>query len=44
MTLLTAALLDGYLRDWVDLLVRWLHVIAAITCSHRTSRSIQSRR
>lgn len=27
---LLAAVLDGYLRDWIDLLVRWLHVIAAI--------------
>ncbi len=25
-----AALLDPYLRDWLDLLLRWLHVIAAI--------------
>jgi uncharacterized membrane protein len=25
-----ALALDGYLRDWLDLLVRWLHVIAAI--------------
>jgi uncharacterized membrane protein len=30
MTPLLAAVLDGYLRDWIDLLVRWLHVIAAI--------------
>jgi uncharacterized membrane protein len=22
--------LDPYLRDWLDLLLRWLHVIAAI--------------
>ena len=25
-----AAVLDPYLRDWLDLLIRWLHVIAAI--------------
>ena len=25
-----AAVLDPYLRDWLDLLLRWLHVIAAI--------------
>jgi uncharacterized membrane protein len=24
------AVLDPYLRDWLDLLLRWLHVIAAI--------------
>ena len=29
MTIL-AAVLDPYLRDWLDLLIRWLHVIAAI--------------
>jgi uncharacterized membrane protein len=28
--LLLSAAIDGYLRDWIDLLVRWLHVIAAI--------------
>ncbi len=28
--LMLAAVLDPYLRDWLDLLVRWLHVIAAI--------------
>ncbi len=27
---LVPAVLDPYLRDWLDLLVRWLHVIAAI--------------
>jgi uncharacterized membrane protein len=27
---LLPAVLDPYLRDWLDLLVRWLHVIAAI--------------
>ncbi len=25
-----AAVLDPYVRDWLDLLIRWLHVIAAI--------------
>jgi uncharacterized membrane protein len=30
MTPLLAAVLDPYLRDWLDLLLRWLHVIAAI--------------
>jgi uncharacterized membrane protein len=30
MTALLAAVLDPYLRDWLDLLLRWLHVIAAI--------------
>jgi uncharacterized membrane protein len=27
----TVAALDPYLRDWLDLLLRWLHVIAAMT-------------
>ena len=27
---MTAAILDPYLRDWLDLLLRWLHVIAAM--------------
>lgn len=27
---LIAFALDGYVRDWADLLIRWLHVIAAI--------------
>ncbi|MCB0878417.1 MAG: urate hydroxylase PuuD [Thermoleophilia bacterium] len=27
---LIASVLDPYLRDWLDLLIRWLHVIAAI--------------
>ena len=25
--------LDGYVVDWLNLLIRWLHVIAAIACS-----------
>jgi uncharacterized membrane protein len=29
-SVLSAAALDPYLRDWLDLLLRWLHVIAAI--------------
>ena len=28
---LTAAILDPYVRDWLDLLLRWLHVIAAMS-------------
>jgi uncharacterized membrane protein len=27
---LAGAVLDPYLRDWLDLLLRWLHVIAAM--------------
>jgi uncharacterized membrane protein len=27
---MTAALLDAYVRDWLDLALRWLHVIAAM--------------
>jgi uncharacterized membrane protein len=30
MTTIFAAVLDPYVRDWLDLLIRWLHVIAAI--------------
>lgn len=30
MSIIHALVLDAYLRDWLDLLVRWLHVIAAI--------------
>ena len=30
MTTILPAVLDPYLRDWLDLLIRWLHVIAAI--------------
>ena len=30
MTPTLAAVLDPYLRDWLDLLIRWLHVVAAI--------------
>jgi uncharacterized membrane protein len=30
VTLVLLASIDPYLRDWADLLVRWLHVVAAI--------------
>jgi uncharacterized membrane protein len=29
-TRMTAAVLDPYVTDWLDLLIRWLHVVAAI--------------
>ena len=32
---------SDYWWDWGNLLFRWLHVIAATTCSQRKSRSPQ---